>query len=262
MRAGLLIAAALCASLMAGCASQAPQPDAVITGLAWTRERVILPPDVVFEATLLDVTQPELPPVVLGRQRYAPVGQAPFAIAIPYLAARFVPQRRYEVRATVTLEGRLLLASDRRHPVPQDAAFRRVDVPLQRWPALDATVQAEVPLVLTHWRLTEIEEETVAPPARGGAIPYLVLQADEARAAGSGGCNRFFADYVVQGDRLRFGRVDSGITLCLPGSAAETRFFDALSRVVGFWQEGTQLLLQGGDGRTLLRFKAVQAEPH
>jgi putative lipoprotein len=39
----------------------------------------------------------------------------------------------------------------------------------------------------------------------------------------------------------------------------ETRFFEALTAVVGFRQQDTQLQLKGADGETLLRFEAQEA---
>lgn len=253
-----LSAMALWCSFLLGCAGRPPAPDAIVSGVALARERVVLPPEAVFEATLLDVTHPDMPPVVLGRQRSTPAGQAPFALWIPYPSSRFVPKGRYEVRATVTLEGRLLLATDKRHPVPQDAAFRRVDVQLQRVPPLAATVEASVPLLLTHWRLVQIEDEAVSSPIAGGGSPHLVLQADGPRAAGSGGCNRFLADYALQGAQLRFERLVSNITLCLPASGTETRFFEALQAVQNFRQQGSQLVLRGSEGQALLLFEAAE----
>ncbi|MDH4425716.1 MAG: META domain-containing protein [Acidovorax sp.] len=245
---------------VAGCASRPPTPDAVVTGVALSRERVVLPPEAVLEAALLDVSDPDAPPLVLGRQRLAPAGQPPFALAIPYPASRFVVKGRYEVRATVTLENRLLLATVQRYPVPQDAAFRHVSLQLQRiWPQA-ATADAAVPLLLTHWRLTEIQGEAVARPAAGALpSPHLVFQADEPRVTGAGGCNRFLADYTAQGAQLRFGRVVSNITLCLQSAATEERLFAALALVASYRQQGTQLLLRDADGQPVLRFEADEA---
>ena len=223
----------------------------------------MLPPEAVFEATLLDVTQPDQPPVVLGRQRRQPAGQPPYALWIPYPSARFVPKGRYEVRTTVTLEGRLLLASDGRYPVPQDAAYRHVDVQMQRLLPLAATVEASVPLLLTHWRLVEMAGEALSRPADGVSVPHLVFQADEPRVAGSGGCNRFLADYELQpqSGHLRMGQLVSNISLCLQSSGLETQYFEALLAVRGFRQVGTQLLLRGAEGEQLLRFEAVETPP-
>jgi putative lipoprotein len=252
------LAAAVTSLLIAGCGTTPPAPDAVVTGTALTRERMVLPPEAVFEATLLDVSQPGAPPVVLGRQRRDPAGQPPYALRIPYPSVRFNTKGRYEVRAAVTLEGRLLLATDSRHPVPTDAAYRHVDVWMRRQPSLSAVVEASVPLVLTHWRLVAIEEDAVPRPAEGEAAPHLVLQTDEARVTGSGGCNRFIADYNLEGAQLYFSRAVSNITLCLDRAALEGRFFTALESVASYRQEGTQLLLRTAQGQTLLRFEAQE----
>ena len=53
------------AALLAGCAS-VPPPDAFITGAVIARERLYIPPDAVFDAALVDVTQVGEPPLVLG----------------------------------------------------------------------------------------------------------------------------------------------------------------------------------------------------
>ncbi len=259
-RAGLGVL--LCCQIV-GCAHVAvPAPDAAVSGVALTRERVRLPPDTVFEATLLDVTSPDVPPLVLGRQRREWAGNPPYAIQIPYPSARFVPKGRYEVRVTVTQEGRLLLASDERYPVPQDAAYRSVNVWLNgpiRQVATAATANASVPLALTHWRLVDIEDVPLSRLPQGDVEPYVVFQADEKRITGSGGCNRFLADYVVSGGRLHVSQLVSNITLCLANGGTETRFFEALSAVEAFVQQGNVLMLKGAEGQTLLRFEAQEA---
>lgn len=259
-RSGLYCGVFLGVLGLTGCTTRPPAPDAVVTGVALSRERVMLPPEAVFEATLLDVTQQDQPPIVLGRQRRAPAGSAPFALWIPYPSARFVPKGRYEVRAAVTLEGRLLLTTDRRYPVPQEAAYRHVDVQMQRMLPQAATVEASVPLLLTHWRLVEMAGESIPRPSGSAAAPHLVFQSEEARVTGSGGCNRFLADYEWQSQsgRLRLGQLVSNISLCLQSSGLETRYFEALLAVRGFRQDGTQLLLRGADGESLLRFEAVE----
>lgn len=242
----------------AGCASRPPEPDAVVTGVAVARERVVLPPEAVFEATLLDVTQPDQPPVVLGRQRRAPAGEPPFALQIPYPSSRFVLKGRYEVRAAISLEDRVLWTTDTRTPVPQDVAYRRVSLQLLRVPPHAATVEAAVPLALTHWRLVELEGEPVPAPAEGSAAPYLLLQADEPRAMGFGGCNRFLVDYAVQGGRLQFAGLVSGISLCLASGATEERYLAALAAVQSFRLQGRQLVLRDAEGQPLMRLEAAE----
>lgn len=257
--AGRAAGAVLLCGLLGGCANRPPPPDAVITGVALARERVLLPPDVVFEATLLDVTNPELPPVVLGRQRRESAGNPPYAVRIPYPAVRFVPKGKYEVHAVVTLDRRVKLSTEKRYSVPQDAAFRHVNVWLERAQPQAATADAGVPLALTHWRLVEIAGERVPLPSQGTTVPYVVFQPEEAgllRVTGSGGCNRFVADYAVSGARVRVSSLVTNITLCLKQGARETQFFESLTAAAEFEQQDTQLRLKSAEGEVLLRLEA------
>lgn len=257
--AGRAAGAVLLCGLLAGCANRPPPPDAVITGVALARERVLLPPDVVFEATLVDVTNPELPPVVLGRQRRESAGNPPYAVRIPYPTVRFGPKGKYEVQAVVTLDGRVRLATARRYSVPQDAAYRHVNLWLERAQPLSATADAAVPLTLTHWRLIEIAGERVPRPSQGTTVPYVVFQPEEAgllRVTGSGGCNRFVADYAVSGARLRVSSLVTNITLCLKQAARETQFLELLTAAAELEQQDTQLRLKGAEGEVLLRLEA------
>ena len=232
-------------------------PDAVITGVAVAREPLVLPPEAIFEATLLDVSRPEAPPVVLGRQSSKPAGHAPFAIRIPYHSARFA-RGRYEVRVTISLEGRLGWTSNARYLVPQDPAYRSVSVQLQRIPSGPATLEAGVPLERTYWRVLEIDGEPVPRSTGDETLAHLVLQPEEGNAQGYGGCNRFLVDYALQGELLQFGSVVAGIGLCPKTSGSETRYFQALSAVQTYRQQGNQLTLWNAEGATVLRLEAAE----
>lgn len=260
-RLGWGVAAGLTACQLVACTTQAPAPDSAVTGVALARERMRLPPDTVFEATLVDVTREDAPPLVLGRERREWAGNPPYAMRIPYAAARFEPKGRYEVRVTVTQEGRLLLATDQRYPVPQEAAYRNVNVWLER-PQLPvaaaASADAAVPLTLTHWQLVDIEDVPVPRPPPGEVAPYMVFQPEDHRLAGSGGCNRFIAAYAVSGSRMEVSDLTSNITLCLRSGGMEARFFEALGASVSFRQQGSVLMLKGAQGQTLLRLQAQE----
>lgn len=262
---GALALAWLALAGLGGCASgpREPDPDAFITGVALARERIHVPPGALFEALLLDVSQADAPATVLGRQRIDPAGQAPFGLRIPYHSARVHAQGRYAVRATVTLEGRLLFVSDGLHPALLDPALRRVDVILQRVVPTRATVQAEVPLLQTYWKLAGIGNDAPTPvgaPSEGAPQAHLVLQADAPRVTGSGGCNRFLGDYALEpGEgRLAFASLTSTLRLCLDGGRSEGAYLQALRGVRAYVQQGRELLLKDEEGQALLRFEAVE----
>ena len=88
-----------------------------LQGTAAYRERMMLPPDAVFEAQLQDIARADAPANVLGRARLDPAGQPPFRFEIAYDDAAIKPGGRYAVRATVTHRGQLLFTTDRIHPV-------------------------------------------------------------------------------------------------------------------------------------------------
>jgi copper homeostasis protein (lipoprotein) len=89
----------------------------VIKGTALYKERIALPPEAVFEATLEDITRADAPAEVLGKARLEPAGQPPLRFEITYDRNRIQPGHSYVVRARVTHEGRLLYTSDRIYPV-------------------------------------------------------------------------------------------------------------------------------------------------
>ncbi len=262
-RAAALAVASVLVIALAGCAT-APPPDAMVIGTVFSRERLYVPPDepAVFEAALLDVSRPDAPPTVLGRQRIELPGPPPYQLQIPFRSALTQPllPGRYRVRASLSLQGYVRFASDGTHPLPPDPAYRRVDVELHRLPLDKATVQAEVPLRQTYWRLVEIDDTAVPPAPAGAPEPHLVLDSEGGRARGAGGCNRFLASYAVDGVRLRMTQINTTLQLCLQTATLEGRFLQALDEVRTYRQEGRQLLLFGEEARVLLRLEATELE--
>lgn len=86
-------------------------------GTAAYRERLMLPPDAVFEAQLQDIARADAPTAVLGRARLDPAGQPPFRFEIAYDDAAVRPGGRYAVRAAITHRGLLLFTTERIYPV-------------------------------------------------------------------------------------------------------------------------------------------------
>ena len=89
----------------------------VVTGTATYRERIALPPNAVFEATLEDVSRTDAPATIIGRARLDKPGQPPFQFSIQYDTAQIVATRSYSVRARVTVDGNLMFSSDQAYPV-------------------------------------------------------------------------------------------------------------------------------------------------
>jgi len=122
---------ALAACLLAGCAGLAPRPGASISGSATYRERVALPPDAVFEATLEEVPRADAPATVVASTRVASP-RVPIGFVIGYDPSRIDASKRYAVRGRITLNGQLMFTSDSAHPVLGADGARRVEMLLRR----------------------------------------------------------------------------------------------------------------------------------
>jgi heat shock protein HslJ len=105
-----------------------------------------------------------------------------------------------------------------------------------------------VPLIGTQWTAVEIDG---APT--GNARSTLLFDS-ETHAAGSTGCNRYFATVSIDAAALSFRGVGSTRMACeAPFMEQETRFVTALDAVRSHRIEGTTLLLVDQTGRTRLR---------
>lgn len=131
--------AVVLAGLLAGCNGSSgdarenvvnEEPPTFVTGTAIYRERIALPPEAVFEATLEDVTLADAAATVIGRT-VVNSPTPPIRFAIPYDPADVSPGRRYSVRATISVNGQLRFTSDRIYPVLTVEAAEELEILLR-----------------------------------------------------------------------------------------------------------------------------------
>ena len=104
-----------------------------VTGTASYRERIAMPPGVVFEAALEDISLADAPAMTIGLVRVEDAGNPPYDFAIDYEPGRIDPTRTYSVSAQLMHDGKLLFVSDTVHPVltrgaPDNVNIRMVQV--------------------------------------------------------------------------------------------------------------------------------------
>ena len=109
----------------------APQ-QANVLGSATYRERMVLPPNAVLEATLEDVSRADAAAVEIGRVRLEKSGMPPFRFSIPYDRAGIKPDRSYAVRARILVDGKLMFVTTQAYPVLTRGSGNRVEMTLQR----------------------------------------------------------------------------------------------------------------------------------
>lgn len=88
-----------------------------LEGTVAYRERIALPPQAVFEASLEDVSLADAPSKTLGFARMESPNHSPIQFSIPYDDSQVQPQHRYAVRGKITLGDKLLFTTDRTYPV-------------------------------------------------------------------------------------------------------------------------------------------------
>jgi putative lipoprotein len=234
-----------------------------VKGTAAYRERMALPEDAVFEATLEDVSRADASAELIGQTRVEHPGNPPIAFAIPYDRAKIQAGHRYAVRGRILVEGKLLFTTDKHYPVLGAGQTNHVALLLRRASATGnakgAMAVRPASLENTAWKLIELGGTEVAP-ANHENEAHLVLNSKTHRVSGSGGCNRLTGNYEVKGDQLTFIQMSATMMACPEGMDTEKAFLDALNKVKGWKIEGKDLELLDGDARVVARFVSLPAE--
>ena len=89
-----------------------------VTGTVNYRHRMALPADAVVDVSLQDTTLADAPARIVGQTTIATRGaQVPIPFRIDYDPSGIDPSHRYTVRATITVDGRMLFTSPTAYPV-------------------------------------------------------------------------------------------------------------------------------------------------
>lgn len=225
-----------------------------VKGVASYRERMALPPDAVFEATLEDVSRADAPAQVIGRVRMDPAGQPPFRFAIPYDAAQLQPGHNYVLRARISRQEQLLFTTDRHYAMPPNG--HEIDLMLVRaQPTREEGSASTATLENTYWKLVQLGDQPV-DVASEQREPYIVLHSEEKRVAGFGGCNRLTGGYTLSGDKLTFSQMAGTMMACDEGMEYEKALHEALLKVASWRIEGETLDLYDESGSLIAHFES------
>ncbi len=232
-----------------GCRTTAP--GAVVSGTATYRERIALPPEAAFEATLEDVSRADAPATTIGTARIENPGNPPYRFEIPYDPKQIDERHSYSVRARVVVGGQLMFTTDTVTPVITRGNPVTVSLLLRGVRA--ASTEAGPGLEGTRWVLATLGGAPITLADHQQA-PDLTLDKGDKRAAGNGGCNRFTGSYELDGERLTFGVLATTMRMCPSGMELEQGYLAALGKVAGWKIEGGRLLLLDADGATVAQF--------
>jgi heat shock protein HslJ len=110
-----------------------------------------------------------------------------------------------------------------------------------------APTTQEITVFDTYWKLVELKGNPLTGPSDSTREARLILNTAEKKAFGSGGCNRFSADYTTSKTHaIRFSQLISTKMAC-EGIDYEYSFFAALERVDNYSAGKDTLYLKAGE---------------
>jgi copper homeostasis protein (lipoprotein) len=174
------------------------------------------------------------------------------ALQAAYAAARPTPGAPMLVTVDARLVRRAIDDSGSPRPVLQVDRF----IAASRQSQCEVAASSAASLENTYWKLIALRGTPVAMSDRQRE-PHLILQPEQHRVTGSGGCNRLAGGYTLAGDRLTFGRAAGTMMACADGMEQERAFLDALAAAARWRIDGQRLELLDSRGEVLARFEAV-----
>ena len=196
---------------------------------------------------LEDISRADALATVLVEVSMSPRGGPPYPFVIDYPSAQIDERMRYALRATIRMGDELLFTNtDYIDPFtgnPVEVLVRKVPrSPAPSGPGLEDT----------RWGLATLGAAEVGPGAGGNPVD-LTLSAEEQRAAGFSGCNRYSGAYSREGDSqhgtpLKIGPTAGTMMACPEGMELEQTYLQMLGKVDAFrLVDGTLVLLAGGE---------------
>ena len=253
---------------VAQAASNSGQSSLMITGTITYRVRMALPANAAIDVRLEDVSRADAPAAIIAENIFAAAGkQVPIPFQLPYSPGDIQSNRRYQVRAQIMLEDKLLFVTTTAYPVLTNGAPSMVNMvlqPVSSGPSSstsgtegDSEAAGSTPLFGTTWTLTELDGH---PPVSttGDNAAQLVLDESLNRYSGFSGCNRLTGTIELKGDSLNFGAGASTMMACLdPLMKQEQAFTKMLQSVTGYRISGKTLELLVAS-KTVAKFKATK----
>jgi putative lipoprotein len=246
-------------ALFAQTTPPASQDTASVSGTALYRERIALPQTAVFEAVLQDISLADAPAKRIASTKHAHPGNPPFRFTITYNPAKIVQSHTYTVRATVTVDGKLMFTSTTAAPVITNGHPNEVSLVLHHvtqedaQPAVASRGVAAEPLEDSYWKLVSLngKEVVVAPEHRE---PSLILHPEGMRTEVFGGCNNIAGTYKLSGNKLEFGPMAGTLMACPEGMDTEKDFTATLNVVRTYRIYGQHLNFFDENNKTVASF--------
>jgi len=219
--------------------------DVEIFGEVSYRERIALPPNAVLAVQLADVSLADAPASVVAEQKIEPAGQVPIKFVLKFDSSVIQPKMSYAVQARIMVDDKLWFINDERYSVDPTKP-ELVKMWLRR--VSDDTAPT---LFDTTWLAEDIGGKGVIDDAQ-----TTLSIAEDGSVTGRGGCNGYFSQATIDGEKITFGKAGSTMMAC-PDAIMdqERRFHEALEKTASFrFNKEGKLFLVDAKGKDLVRF--------
>jgi putative lipoprotein len=249
-----LLTVVLLTPLMHACSmlglSSEPQ---TLSGQAFYRERIALPPGAHLIVTLEELSRTDAPSKVIAEQKQKLTGSPPYPFLLQYETAAIQNGERYGVRARIEHDGKLQFTTTRYlDPFGQTPPQESLQLLLYR-----TGPKGVQPLSIldTTWQVTQLNHPHVTAPPEGEA-PFFELSGESHRVRGFSGCNTFGGGYLLEKQSLSFDKLFGTLMHCESSMAFETALLEAFSQVDAFRISADQLSLMDKSGTVLIQAQA------
>lgn len=226
-----------------------------ISGSAWYRERIALPPGAVLEVSLQDVSLADAAAPVLSSQRFAMSG-VPHAFDLNYDPGLIDERFSYSVSARIIVDGQVLFRTTSHNAVLSRGAGNEVDLMLTKERSAGVVAKdgsGRTPdFSGTGWVVFELRGETV----EAETLPTLQFGTD-GRVAAYAGCNRFSGGFEQDQGSLSFSQTMAGTMMACPPpfDSLEREFIAALGQVSSLSAGSDEVVLTDADGATVMKLR-------
>ncbi|BES69138.1 YbaY family lipoprotein [Marinobacter nanhaiticus D15-8W] len=257
-----LVAVLLAALVVTGCASDAKIWGGVpnmrqIEGTVTYHERMMVPTDSTVTVILEDVSLADAPAEVVAQTSFRSRNGPPWSYMLNYDPRLIMDGRRYNLRAKVTSNDRLMFISTEANPVVPGEVDGAVDIVVNRAggsvAAVDRPDDASDSLINTFWELKGLFGDPISEESDKRKLNIVLVKEDN-RVAGFSGCNQFSGSFTRDGSKLQIGQLVSTQMACFEGLEREQQFHEALRETVRYTIEGPVLKFYNGDDEVVLEF--------
>lgn len=195
---------------LAGCQSAPEVEEKVMNSLqteVYYLDRSMLPPNSELTVTLEDVSKMDVAATVISSKLVTLNSAPPYQVSLDYDNALIKENMRYNVRAQIRKDGKLLYTSTQsNNPFASDEPLKI------RVSKVAPPVKPNVSLTNTYWKAMVLNGESVNTP-QGARELFVQLKADGS-VKGFAGCNNFMGSFIAKEYGLRFKGMASTMKMC------------------------------------------------